>query len=392
MTADGDYPEPPAEVPTIAPSRLKRLLDDEASVRLLDVRDRDEIEQWRISGPTVTRTAIPYAKFMAAKVRDTVDELAADIEGTGPITVVCGEGEASAFVAGLLSEAGIEAQNLAGGMEAWAQVYDAHRIDTEAATIIQYQRPSSGCLAYAVQSAGEMLVVDPLAAFTDRYLADAAERDLDVVAVVDTHVHADHVSGLRDISERTGSPRVMSAGAKARGITYEIETVADRDRIAVGDATVEVVALPGHTTGMVGLAVGDVLLSGDSLFLDAVARPDLQEETEPDERARELYRTLTDRIGGFDDDTVLAPGHYDERATVAADGTYTAPLGAVRERVPAFENDEGTFVERTSRSLPPQPANAARIVAINLGTETVDDEEALELELGPNNCAASPAD
>jgi glyoxylase-like metal-dependent hydrolase (beta-lactamase superfamily II) len=356
---------------------------------LLDVRNRDEIEQWHIDGPSVTRTDIPYAKFMQAKVRNTVGDLASGIDGDGPITVVCGRGEASAFVAGLLSETGIEARNLSGGMNKWARVYDAHGIATDGPTVIQYQRPSSGCLAYMIQDGGEALVVDPLAAFTDRYVTDAAERNVDIVAVVDTHVHADHVSGLRELAAETGARAIVTDGARARGITDDVETVTDGDTLAVGDASVEVVGLPGHTTGMTGLVVGNVLLSGDSLFLDGVARPDLQEDGDVSAMARELYRTLTERLARFDDETILAPGHVDVQSVVAEDGSYTARLGAVRQRVTALEWTEAEFVERMTGELPPEPANAERIVALNLGQETADSEEAFELELGPNNCAAS---
>jgi glyoxylase-like metal-dependent hydrolase (beta-lactamase superfamily II) len=389
MADDGEYPDPPADVPSISPATLKRRLDRREPVRLLDVRDRDEIEEWHIDTPAVTRTDIPYAKFMQAKVRDTVTDLADEVAGEGPITVVCGHGEASAFVAGLLSERGIEAQNLAGGMDAWARVYDAHGIAADGPTVVQYQRPSSGCLSYMLLSGRKAMVVDPLSAFTERYVTDAAERDVDVVAVVDTHVHADHVSGLRALAAETGARPVVTESSRARGITFDVETVTDGDTLAVGDAAVEVVGLPGHTTGMAGLAVGNVLLSGDSLFLDAVARPDLQESSDVEAMARELYRTLTDRLARFDDDTVLAPGHVDDRSRVAADATYTAPLGDVRERVPAYAESEAEFVARMTGALPPEPANAERIVAINLGRATADDEEAFELELGPNNCAAS---
>ncbi|WP_340098912.1 MBL fold metallo-hydrolase [Salinibaculum salinum] len=389
MTEDGEYPDPPAAVPSVSPATLKRRLDRGEPVRLLDVRNRDEIEQWHIDSPSVTRTDIPYAKFMQAKVRDTVDGLASDIAGDGPITVVCGRGEASAFVAGLLSEAGIDAQNLSGGMDEWARVYDAHDIATDGPTVVQYQRPSSGCLAYVIQDGGEALVVDPLAAFTDRYVTDAAERGVDIVAVVDTHVHADHVSGLHDLAAETGARAIVTDGARDRGITYDVETVADGDTLSVGDASVEVVGLPGHTTGMAGLVVGDVLLSGDSLFLDSVARPDLQEEGDVAAMASELYRTLTERLARFADETILAPGHIDSRSSVAADGSYTARLGEVRQRVTAFEQTEAESVERMTGELPPEPANAERIVALNLGRETADSEEAFELELGPNNCAAS---
>jgi glyoxylase-like metal-dependent hydrolase (beta-lactamase superfamily II) len=126
------------------------------------------------------------------------------------------------------------------------------------------------------------------------------------------------------------------------------------------------------------------LLTGDSLFLDGVARPDLQEDADPETQARDLYTTLTERLSEFPDDTPIAPGHTDAGVD---EGAETAPLGALRERLPVFGMDEAAFVEHVTR-VGADPANADRIVAINLGHESVDDDEAFELELGPNNCAA----
>jgi len=90
------------------------------------------------------------------------------------------------------------------------------------------------------------------------------------------------------------------------------------------------------------------------------------------------------------EDTLVTPGHHAETVDPADDGTYTARLGELRERLPALKLDRETFVERIRGDIPPRPANFERIVAINLGTDSADDDTAFELELGPNNCAAAP--
>jgi glyoxylase-like metal-dependent hydrolase (beta-lactamase superfamily II)/rhodanese-related sulfurtransferase len=360
-------------------------------VRLLDLRDRDATEAWRIDGPAVTFSQLPSSRVLQAEVTDSVADLAAEIDGDGPITVVCAEGESSDYAAELLREAGIPAQNLADGMEGWARVYRSTEIAADP-TVVQYHRPSSGCLAYAVVSDGEAAVVDPLCAFTDRYAADLEARGADVVAVLDTHVHADHVSGLRSLSNAVGVPRYLPAGSVDRGVTYDVEPLADGDRIPVGEAALEAVALPGHTAGMTGFAVGDVLLTGDSLFLDGVARPDLAVDG-ADARAdlaRELHGTVTERLASVDDETIVAPGHVGGAA--AGETTHTATLGDLRDRLAGFDLDADAFVDRVGSDLPPPPANADRIVAINSGSEDAEAETAFELELGPNNCAAGTFD
>jgi glyoxylase-like metal-dependent hydrolase (beta-lactamase superfamily II)/rhodanese-related sulfurtransferase len=383
------YPEPPVEPETLAPETLARRLADGESIRLLDVRDRDEFERWQVAG-SVTATQLPFAKALQAQVTDTVDEFAERVAGEGPITVVCARGEASAYVAGLLTEAGIEARNLAGGMEGWARVYEAREIAAGEVTILQYGRPASGCLGYLLVADGHAAVVDPLRAFTDRYGEDAAARDAAIEAVIDTHVHADHVSGLRSVAAANDARALISERAHERGVRGDVATFAAGESLTLGERELGTVALPGHTTGMTGIVVGDVVLTGDSLFLESVARPDLEADDEAAPAfARELYATLTERLAGFDDATVIAPGHASERTPQNDDGTYTATLGELRERLWAFDVDEATFVERVCSNLPPRPANVEAILAANLGETVPDDEEAFTWELGPNNCAAT---
>ncbi|MGB9952363.1 MBL fold metallo-hydrolase [Haloarcula marismortui] len=387
-----DYPDPPTDPPSLSATALQTKLDTGEPVRLLDVRDRDEYEQWRVRGETVTATQLPFAKFLQAKVTGEVNDIVDEVAGSGPITVVCGRGEASAFVAGLLTEHDIEAQNLSDGMEGWARLYEAREIPCDDATVLQYRRPSSGCLGYMVVSDDSAAVIDPLRAFTDRYIADATDRDASLTHAIDTHVHADHVSGVRRLAEETDAKPMLSERAVARGVD-DMTAVADDESLQVGSATLEPRPLPGHTTGMTGFTIGDVLLAGDSIFLNSVARPDLEAGADgARDLARDLHRTLTDRLSVLPDETLVAPGHYSESTMSANGGTFTASLGTLRSRLTGFEMDREAFVEYVCDDIPARPANFERIIAINLGAETADDDTAFELELGPNNCAAAPLD
>lgn len=382
------------DVPVTDPETVAAALRGDDPVTILDVRGEDEVAAWRIEGEGVERTTVPASAFVDAHPdADRVRELVADLDGR-PVVVVCPRGRASARVAAVLRAAGVEATNLRDGMRGWAAVSVATTVATDP-LVVQYDRPSSGCLGYAVYADGEAVVVDPLRALVDRYREDAAARDAEIVAAVDTHVHADHVSGVRELAAATDARAVVPTGAVDRGLADpdRFDTVADGDRIPVGSTALEAVALPGHTSEMTGYRVDGVLFSGDSLFLESVARPDLEAGAEgaPD-LARQLYETLTETIGALPDDTLLAPGHYGPGAAPTDDGGYVAPLGTVRDRLTVLDRDAAAFVERLVTDMPPRPANYREVIAVNLGRTSVDADRAFTIELGPNNCAASSDD
>ena len=377
----------------LSPTDLARAIEADDSLSLLDVRDRDEVETWAIEGPSVERVHLPYAKFLQAKVTGGVADLAAEIALCEPITVVCGRGAASAEVADLLSVTGVEARNLADGMDGWARVYRSAALDTDSMTVRQYRRPSSGCLAYLVATDGEAAVIDPLRAFTEHYATDAAELGVELRYAIDTHIHADHVSGIRRLADETGAEAVLPETATKRGATFDVTTVADGGALALGDIELEAIHAPGHTSGMTVFRVENVLLTGDGLFLADAPRPDLEAGAAgARELAATLHGTLTERLAPLSDDLLVAPGHYGPTTRPAANGTYTARLGDLRERLSAFSMEREQFVASVRSGMGPRPANHERIVAVNCGHEAIGDEEAFELELGPNNCAAAPAE
>ncbi|WP_257299027.1 rhodanese-like domain-containing protein [Haloarchaeobius sp. FL176] len=374
--------------PSVSPRALDELLRSGEPFTLLDVRDRDEFEAWHVDGPGVSAVQVPHVKFVQAQVTGDVDSLVGE-DPAEPIVAVCGHGEASAHAAELLVEAGHDARNLAGGMDAWARLLVARDVEAASGTVVQYDRPSSGCLSYMVVDGGEAAVVDPLRAFADRYVADANERGADLRYAIDTHVHADHVSGVRAVATVSDAEPVLPELARERGLAYDVRPLADGETLTVGGTDIEAVATPGHTTEMTTLAASGVLFTGDGLFVDTVARPDLEEGDEgAAELAAELYDSLQEGLLRFPDSMVVAPGHRDDGTPRAEDGTVTATLGTVRDRVEALSLGRDEFVDYVLAALPPQPNEYERIIETNLGRETLDDEDAFAVELGPNNCAA----
>ncbi|WP_299237176.1 MBL fold metallo-hydrolase [Natronomonas sp.] len=371
---------------TVTPERLRERLRAGAPVGVLDVRAPETAEKWRINGGSIEYLNVPYYELL-----DGMPESVLTALPEGPLVVVCAKGDSSELIVEQLADAGVDAVSLERGMRGWADLYEYAELDVGTdATVAQYHRPSSGCLGYLIADGEEAIVVDPLLAFVDAYEQDARAFGADLIGAVDTHVHADHVSGLRELSAR-GVERMLPAAAVARGTAFEPDrTLADGEAITVGETTLEVLRTPGHTSGMTSLLVdGEVLLTGDGLFVDSVARPDLEDGDDgAPEAARQLYDTLQELLG-LDEGIVVAPAHASDGTPRRDDGTFTATLRTVRERLAVLDADRETFVERVLADMPPRPANYETIIDTNLGRADTDQTEALTMELGPNNCAAS---
>ncbi|WP_137283804.1 MBL fold metallo-hydrolase [Halorussus salinisoli] len=388
--SDSEFPTPDVDVEGIEPETLKESIDAGEEIFLLDNRVPDDVEEWAIEGENVEVLNVPYFEFLAGEPDEEVFEQLPDDQ---QIVTLCAKGESSEYVAGQLIERGYDAAHLENGMQGWARVFEYKEIDADSdATIAQYQRPSSGCMSYLVVSGDEAAVVDPLRAFTDTYQQDARALGADLKYAIDTHVHADHVSGVRALADE-GVEGILPAAAVERGVTYDdaVTQAEDGDVFEVGDVDIETVFTPGHTSGMTSYLVDDaVLLTGDGLFAESVARPDLEggDEGAPD-AARQLYESLQERVLAHDDSVIVGGAHFSDAAETADDGTYTATIGELKETMDALTMDEDEFVELVLSDMPPRPANYEEVIGTNLGQEDQTDEEAFELELGPNNCAAS---
>jgi glyoxylase-like metal-dependent hydrolase (beta-lactamase superfamily II) len=308
------------------------------------------------------------------------------------VTVVCAKGGSSAFVASILSQHGIRARNLQGGMIAWGDLHTTTRVASpqeSAVSLFQINRVGKRCLSYVIISDHEALVIDP-ARYADWYTCLAQAQQAHLTRVIDTHLHADHLSGGPELTRTMGIPYHIRLD-DAAGAQFPYQSVEDGARLALGSSVVEIIALhtPGHTPGSTSLLVDErYLLTGDTLFVSSIGRPDLGDKAE--EWARLLYRTLFERIACLPDGVFILPAHYSAVAEMRQDGIVATTLGEARQRNPVFQRrTEQQFLEYVLAHLPAQPPIYQEIRRANLGRIALDAEHAIEAELGPNQCAAA---
>jgi glyoxylase-like metal-dependent hydrolase (beta-lactamase superfamily II)/rhodanese-related sulfurtransferase len=228
-----------------------------------------------------------------------------------------------------------------------------------------------GCASYVVADGGEAAVIDPKWQIED-YLELAEEHGFAIRHILETHNHADHVSGKGRLAEATGAEIHVPASAD---VAFESSPLADGDTVSVGEVTITALATPGHRPEHMAYLVADesrgpepwLAVTGDSLFVGDVARPDLAVEAE--EGAHGLYHSLK-RLLALGDFAEVWPGHIGGSLCGGA-GMSEKPgttIGFERRfnRLLASE-DEEAFVRALTGSLAPQPPNFQRIVALNKG-------------------------
>ena len=224
-----------------------------------------------------------------------------------------------------------------------------------------------GCLSHA-----KLAVVDPHAELTDAYLQEAERVGGRIVAVLETHVQADHVSGLPALVEATGATAYLPAGA---GVEFEHVALADGEVVELGNTIARALATPGHAPAHHAYVVADrrrgddqpwLVFTGDSLLVGDVGRPDLHAGGDPEPLARRLYRSI-ERLLALPDGVVVYPSHYGGSVCGRAlSATPFSSIGFERTHNRALAAaDVDAFVRELLVEVPPPPADQAAIVAAN---------------------------
>jgi glyoxylase-like metal-dependent hydrolase (beta-lactamase superfamily II) len=376
-------------LPQIPPQELAERLDRGEAVQVLDVRAPEKVERGHIVlGAELEFHAQPNSRLLAMP-----DVNALQLDASRPIAVVCNHGNSSKKATAFLRERGYEAYSVIGGMAAWENVYVARSLSPTPSLshVVQLDRVGKGSLSYVLVSDGDAVIVDPgrhLARYDDLLAALGATP----AAVVDTHVHADYVSGARAAGDRWKVPYFLHPDDAVspydnRPGTLAYQPLRDGDTIAFGHATLRALHVPGHTLGSIALVADEGLaLTGDFLFVQSIGRPDLGGKSEA--WAKLLWQSLERVRQSWPGELLILPAHYARESERRADRAVAARFDVIAATNPvASIQDEQQFLEWIADHQASFPDAYRTIKEANLGLAALSDADAEVLESGPNQCA-----
>lgn len=362
---------------TITVNELRDALEQQQPITVLDIRTVEARAEWRIPG------SIHFDAFEALKAHDPRALAGLNLAHDRPVVTVCNAGVTSLIAMEQLRERGYDVRSLIGGMKAWSLAWNSAEVDGPA-RIVQLRRTGKGCLSYLFGADEQAVVIDP-SLEPDVYLDAAARHGWQIAAILETHVHADHLSRGRRLAAMTGAQLYLP---ETNRVHYPYEPVRDGTIINVGSLHITALHTPGHTMESTSyLTNGGALFTGDTLFLGGVGRPDLEAKTgEARERTHLLWSSLH-RLAELPEETMVYPGHTGTPVPFG-DPAVTAPLGELLRNLRSLQQDEASFVDSILSKIPPAPPNHGVIVAFNEAGE-FPETDPTEFEAGANRCAVS---
>jgi glyoxylase-like metal-dependent hydrolase (beta-lactamase superfamily II) len=235
-----------------------------------------------------------------------------------------------------------------------------------------YEETACGSYLFGCLSHSRLAVVDPHVELVESYLETAERAGSSIAAVFETHVHADHVSGLPALVEATGATTYLPANA---GVEFPHEALADGDMVELGNTVVRTLATPGHAPAHLAFVVADrrrgteepwLAFTGDSLLVGDVGRPDLHSVGDPEPLARQQFRSIA-RLLELPDHVVVYPSHFG--GSVCGRALSANPFSSIgferRHNRALSYTEEERFARALLEGVPPPPEDQAAIVAAN---------------------------
>jgi glyoxylase-like metal-dependent hydrolase (beta-lactamase superfamily II)/rhodanese-related sulfurtransferase len=358
---------------------------------LLDVRNDEEFGRFKVEGPyPFDMINVPYMEFIEHE-----QESVAKVPQGRKIRIVCAKEGSAKFVGEILNNHGFEdVHYLSKGIKSWGNLLSPIKLNHDGAyDLYQFRRPGKASCSYALVFGKEMMLFDP-AKNIAAYQEFAEQLGCAITHTFETHRQADYISGSQALNQAVGAaimaPEPDFTGAKffytgtKDGAVYPFSDTAD------GMPEVKALHTPGHTPGSTCYLIDNkFLLTGDTVFIYSIGRPDLGGMAK--EWSAMLFNTMTEKILALDDAIHILPGHYMNWEEADDQLRFMASLGKIKSINAAIYgiDNEDDFYQFIKSNMRPQPEEYAKIREINAGLVEVDEEQQDVMDLGKNECAAS---
>lgn len=374
--------------PYTAEDLYDQIFSDSPEFLLLDVRNNEEFEKFRVEGPYLKETQnLPYFEFLEAE-----EESLKKVSLENKIRIVCAKEGSAKYVADILVNAGArDVGYLTGGIGLWADLLMPMEIEkNERFALYQFVRPGKASLSYGLVCKDEFFVFDP-ARTADFYLEFARKQDLKLTRIFETHLQADYISGNQEIV-KSAKASILAHADDFSTAVFPYQAVRDGEVIPCNDGSVsiKVVHTPGHTPGNTSYLIDDqFFVSGDAVFIKSIGRPDLGGKVE--EWSALLFQTIQNVLMKMDPAIQVLPGHYMDWSEMNGQGRFVESLGMIIQNNSEIYHctDKGEFTQFIKANMRTQPEVYAEIRKVNAGLIDPPEEERKTMDIGKNECAAS---
>ena len=356
---------------------------------VLDVRNTADSNAFEIECPTpFKKLNIPYFEFI-----ENQDLASESIPRGLPIKIVCSKEGSAKFVSELLTERGFEnVAYLSGGMNSWGDMLVPMQINpiSDGYKLYQFIRPGKGSCSYGILNDGQLFLIDPSLNF-DFYLSFAKSNSVRIEKIFETHLQADYISGSKTIAKKCGSTILATDGDfKNSFLEYQVLANGETFEVGLNGPEVKVLFTPGHTIGSVCFILDNkYILSGDTIFIKSVGRPDLGGKI--NEWSKLLHNTLTEKIIALDGSLKVLPGHYmtwDESNDNFIFKKTLADVIELNKEVFTMDNPE-KFTQYIMDNWINPPKIYEEIRKINSCFIDIDYQKIGDIDLGKNQCAVT---
>jgi len=358
--------------------QLRNWLDRGVPIFVLDIRPLSQRQEWQIPGSHY----LDAYKRLNEGDKSVLDEI--EIPDNTKVVTVCAAGRTSQIASKVLKEKGFDAFSLEGGMKQWSTAWNTAQKKFNDFEVLQIRRTGKGCLSYIVSSNNDAVIIDASLPI-DIYVQLSQKNNLSIKYVIETHIHADHLSRSKEVAEYFNVPLFLPIPNKVK---FPFHSILKDTAFPIGNIMLRTIPTPGHTMESVSFYIeNNVVFTGDTLFTNGVGRPDLKSSQEESRiKAGLLYHSLK-KLLFLPDEVLILPAHTNKPVEFDRIMLYST-IGEVKKTIQVLHKNEEDFIEFVLQHIPEPPPNYSSIVEKNLIGD-FSDVNPFELEAGANRCAIS---